>query len=50
MGSDAVVAAIQQLGNEIKNLQFTNMDGRKVADGVSKVVQRSTENKFGVAT
>ena len=51
MGSDAVVAAIQQLGNEIKNLQVqVNMDGRKVADGVSKVVQRSTENKFGVAT
>ena len=51
MGSDAVVAAIQQFGNEIKNLQVqVNMDGRKVADGVSKVVQRSTENKFGVAT
>ena len=51
MGSDAVVSAIQQLGNEIKNLQVqVNMDGRKVADGVSKVVQRSTENKFGVAT
>ena len=30
MGSDAVVA-IQQLGNEIKNLQVqVNMDGRKV--------------------
>ena len=47
---DAVVSAIEQLGNDIKNLQVqVNMDGRKVADGVSKVVQRSTENKFGVA-
>ena len=47
MGSDAVVSAIQTLGNEIKNLQIRiDMDGRAVAAGVSKVVQRDTSNKF----
>lgn len=51
MGSGAIVAAIEQLGNDIKNLQVqVNMDGRKVADGVSKVVQRSNINNFGVTT
>ena len=47
MGSDAVVSAIQTLGNEIKNLQIRiDMDGRAVAAGVSKVVNRDTSNKF----
>lgn len=49
MGGDAIVSAIQQLGNEIKNLQVqVNMDGKKVSDGVSKVVSRNQTNSAGV--
>ena len=49
MGGDAVVSAIQQLGNEIKNLQVqVNLDGKKVTDGVSKVVSRNQTNSAGV--
>jgi len=44
----AVVAAINTLGNDIRNLQVVvNMDGRKVTDGVSKVVSRSQSNNYG---
>tara|TARA_Y100000768_G_scaffold267242_1_gene204152 strand:+ start:1778 stop:4102 length:2325 start_codon:yes stop_codon:yes gene_type:complete len=49
MGSNAMVAAITQLGNEIKNLQVqVNLDGKKVSDGVSKVVSRNQTNSAGV--
>ena len=48
-GIAAAVAAIQQLGNDIKNLQVqVNMDGKKVSDGVSKVVSRNQTNSAGV--
>ena len=45
-----IVNAIEQLGNDIRGLEFqVNMDGRKVAEGVNKVNQRNTINDFGVA-
>ena len=45
-----IVNAIEQLGNDIRGLEFqVNMDGRKVAEGVNKVNQRNTTNDFGVA-
>ena len=44
----AVVAAINTLGNDIRNLQVVvNMDGRKVTDGVSRVISRSQSNNYG---
>tara|TARA_R100000008_G_scaffold86447_1_gene79586 strand:+ start:12992 stop:15094 length:2103 start_codon:yes stop_codon:yes gene_type:complete len=44
----AVVAAINTLGEDIRNLQVVvNMDGKKVTDGVSKVVSRSQSNNYG---
>jgi len=47
-GSGAVVSAIEKLGADIRQLQFVvNMDGAKVADGVSKVNSRSNANTFG---
>lgn len=49
MDSSAIVSAIQNLGNDIRNLQVqVNMDGKKVSDGVSKVVSRNQTNSAGV--
>lgn len=49
MDSSAIVSAIQNLGNDIRNLQVqVNMDGKKVSDGVSKVVSRNQTNSTGV--
>ena len=45
-----VVSAIEKLGADIRQLQFVvNMDGAKVADGVSKVNSRSNANNFGAS-
>ena len=50
MNVTPIVNAIEQLGNDIRGLEFqVNMDGRKVAEGVNKVNQRNTTNDFGVA-
>ena len=50
MNVTPIVNAIEQLGNDIRGLEFqVNMDGRKVAEGVNKVNQRNTINDFGVA-
>ena len=47
-GQMMVVSAIEKLGADIRQLQFVvNMDGAKVADGVSKVNSRSNANTFG---
>ena len=49
MGSGAIVSAIEKLGNDIRNLQVqVNMDGKRVSDGVSKVVSRNQTNSAGV--
>ena len=49
MDSSAIVSAIENLGNDIRNLQVqVNMDGKKVSDGVSKVVSRNQTNSAGV--
>ena len=49
MDSSAIVNAIENLGNDIRNLQVqVNMDGKKVSDGVSKVVSRNQTNSAGV--
>ena len=49
MGSGAIVSAIEKLGNDIRALQVqVNMDGKKVSDGVSKVVSRNQTNSAGV--
>ena len=48
-GGGAVVAAIEKLGADIRALQVVvNMDGRKVTEGVSKVVSRDQSNNYGV--
>ena len=48
-GGGAVVAAIEKLGADIRALQVVvNMDGRKVTEGVSKVVSRNQSNNYGV--
>jgi len=48
-GSGAVVSAIEKLGADIRALQVVvNMDGRKVTEGVSKVVSRDQSNNYGV--
>ena len=48
-GSGAVVSAIEKLGAQLEALQVVvNMDGRKVTEGVSKVVSRSQTNSVGV--
>ena len=50
MGSGAIVSAIEKLGSDIRQLQFVvNMDGRAVAEGVTKVNQRSTANDFAMS-
>ena len=49
-GAGAIVSAIEQLGNDIRDLQFVvNMDGAKVAEGVTKVNSRSNANTFGAS-
>ena len=49
MDSSPIVRAIEDLGNDIRNLQVVvNMDGKKVTDGVSKVVSRNQTNSAGV--
>jgi len=49
-GSGAVVSAIEKLSADIQALQIVvNLDGRKLAEGVTKVNQRSNTNDFGVA-
>ena len=49
MGSGAIVSAIEKLGNDIRALQVqVNMDGKRVSDGVSKVVSRNQTNSAGV--
>ena len=49
MDSAPIVRAIEDLGNDIRNLQVVvNMDGKKVTDGVSKVVSRNQTNSAGV--
>ena len=48
-GGGAVVSAIEKLGADIRALQVVvNMDGKKVSDGVSKVVSRNQTNSAGV--
>ena len=48
-GGGAVVSAIEKLGADIRALQVVvNMDGRKVTEGVSKVVSRNQSNNYGV--
>ena len=48
-GGAAVVSAIEKLGADIRALQVVvNMDGRKVTEGVSKVVSRNQSNNYGV--
>jgi len=48
-GGGAVVSAIEKLGADIRALQVVvNMDGRKVTEGVSKVVSRDQSNNYGV--
>lgn len=50
MGSGAIVSAIEKLGSDIRQLQFQmNIDGRAVADAVTKVNQRSTANDFAIS-
>ena len=50
MGSGAIVSAIEKLGSDIRQLQFQmNIDGRAVADAVTKVNQRSTANDFAMS-
>ena len=45
-----IYAAIEKLGSDIRQLQFVvNMDGRAVAEGVTKVNQRSTANDFAMS-
>ena len=40
----------EKLGSDIRQLQFVvNMDGRAVAEGVTKVNQRSTANDFAMS-
>ena len=49
-GASAIVSAIEQLGSDIRDLQFVvNMDGAKVAEGVTKVNSRSNANTFGAS-
>ena len=49
-GTSAIVSAIEKLGSDIRQLQFqVNMDGAKVAEGVSKVNNRSNANSFGAS-
>ena len=49
-GASAIVSAIEQLGSDIRQLQFqVNMDGAKVAEGVTKVNSRSNANTFGAS-
>ena len=49
-GASAIVSAIEKLGSDIRQLQFqVNMDGAKVAEGVSKVNNRSNANSFGAS-
>ena len=48
-GGGAVVSAIEKLGADIRALQVVvNMDGKRVSDGVSKVVSRNQTNSAGV--
>lgn len=48
-GGSAVVSAIEKLGADIRALQvIVNLDGRKVTEGVSKVVSRNQTNSTGV--
>lgn len=48
-GGGAVVSAIEKLGADIRALQVVvNLDGRKVTEGVSKVVSRDQSNNYGV--
>ena len=48
-GGGAVVSAIEKLGADIRALQvIVNLDGRKVTEGVSKVVSRNQSNNYGV--
>ena len=50
MDSSPIVNAIEKLGSEIAQLKFqVNMDGAKVAEGISKVNSRSNSNSFGAA-
>ena len=49
-GAGAIVSAIEKLGSDIRQLQFqVNMDGAKVAEGVTKVNSRSNANTFGAS-
>ena len=49
-GAGVIVSAIEQLGSDIRQLQFqVNMDGAKVAEGVTKVNSRSNANTFGAS-
>ena len=48
-GGRAVVTAIEKLGADIRALQvIVNLDGRKVTEGVSRVVSRDQSNDYGV--
>ena len=50
MDTSPIVNAIEKLGSEIAQLKFqVNMDGAKVAEGISKVNSRSNSNSFGAA-
>ena len=45
--NSGVIAAINDLGEDITNLQIVvNLDGKRVTDGISKVVSRSQSNNY----
>ena len=48
-GYQNIDTRLQKLGADIRALQVVvNMDGRKVTEGVSKVVSRDQSNNYGV--